>query len=174
MRDAVCLAAMMPARRAVCNGSPFATFPLRMRLSAAALIVISPRASASRLVTGLPPTSTMRALPPASTCDNRAAAAGRAWRLAILLFPLGQIERQAFERYGQIHALEFYVLRDLERTRREIEDRLHASHYHLINDRLGMWSGHGDHGDVEPLAPHDLLEFLDVVDRNATARLVAD
>ena len=43
MSAAVCLAAMMPASRAVCNGSPLATVPLRIRRSAWADMVISPR-----------------------------------------------------------------------------------------------------------------------------------
>src|SRR5262245_64791784 len=107
MGDAVCLAAMMPASRAVCSGSPFATLPVRMSVSAAALIVISPRASASRLVTGLAPTSTMRALPLSSRCDNLVLGA---WRLvlgplATLLIPLSQIEREALERNREIDAL---------------------------------------------------------------------
>src|SRR4030095_4359877 len=108
MSDAVCLAAMIPARRAVCSGSPLATLPVRISERAAALIVISPCASASRLVTGFAPTSTMRALPLSSRCDNLGA--GRARRLATLLIPLRQIERQALERNGEIHTLQLDVL----------------------------------------------------------------
>src|SRR5688572_24066746 len=106
MSAGVCLAAMMPASRAVCSGSPLATAPLRINRSAAALIVISPRASASRVVTGLSPTSTIRALPLASTWES----------LATVSFPLRQIERQAFERDGQIDALQFHVGRHFQRA----------------------------------------------------------
>src|SRR5688500_8204439 len=167
MSDAVCFAPMIPARRAVCSGSPLATLPIRISESAAALIVISPRASASRLVTGFAPTSTMRALPLSSTCDSRAAGRGR--RLATLLLPLGQIEGQAFERDRQINTLQLDVLRYFQRTRREVQNRLHPGADDLVHNRLRMWRGHGDHGDIEPLAAHHLLELLDVVDRHPAA-----
>src|SRR5262245_54616081 len=110
MSEAVCLAAMMPASRAVCSGSPLATLPDRINASAAALIVISPCARASRLVTGFAPTSTMRALPLSSRCDSLA-------RLAILLISLREIEREALERHGEIDALQLDVLRNLQSTR---------------------------------------------------------
>src|SRR6185503_1981846 len=132
MSDAVCLAAMIPARRAVCSGSPLATLPLRISERAAALIVISPCANASRLVTGLAPTSTMRALPLSSRCDNRAAEPARL-RLATLLISLSQIERQALERHGEIHTLQLDALRDLQRARREIQDGLDAGADDLIH-----------------------------------------
>src|SRR5215203_1401784 len=108
MSEAVCLAPMIPASRAVCSGSPLATLPVRISVSAAALIVISPCASASRLVTGFAPTSTMCALPLSSRCDNF---------LATLLFPLRQIEREALERHGQIDALQLDVFRHFQGTR---------------------------------------------------------
>src|SRR6188472_2395515 len=109
MSDAVCLAAMMPASRAVCSGSPLATLPVRINDSAAALIVISPCASASRLVVGFAPTSTMRALPRSSRCDSLARL-----RLATLLIPLRQVERQAFERHGEIDALQLHFFWDFQ------------------------------------------------------------
>src|SRR5262245_34341699 len=122
MSDDVCFAAMMPASRAVCSGSPLATLPLRISESASALIVISPLARASRLVTGLSPTSTMRALPLSSTCDSLAGPEGPALRparrLATLLISLSQIERQTLERDRQIHTLQLDVLRNFQRTGR--------------------------------------------------------
>src|SRR5262245_7730118 len=141
MSVAVCFAAMTPARRAVCSGSPFFTAPLRMRRSASALMVISPRARASRAVTALPPTSSNRAFPRESTCDSLVATA----------VSLRKVEREALERDGQIHALELDVFRHLQRTRREIEDRLDAGGDHLLDDRLSMMSRHGNDGDVETL-----------------------
>src|SRR6185503_17735199 len=111
MSEAVCLAAMMPASRAVCSGSPLDTLPERISASAATLMVISPCASASRLVIGLAPTSTMRALPLSSRCDSLARL-----RLATLLIPLRQIERQAFERDGEIDALQLDVFGNFEGT----------------------------------------------------------
>src|SRR5215510_8176884 len=100
---------MMPASRAVCSGSPFATAPRLMSDNAAALIVISPLAIASRLVIALSPTSTIRALPRESTCESF---------LATRLVPLRQIEREALERHGQIDTLELDVGGYLQRARR--------------------------------------------------------
>src|SRR5262245_26364948 len=119
---------MMPASRAACRGSPFASSPFRMSRRAVALIVISPRASASRLVTGFSPTSTMRAFPFASRCES----------LATLLISLREIERQTLERHGQIDALEFDVLRNFQRARREVEDRFDPGHDDLFHNRLRM------------------------------------
>src|SRR5512145_2251979 len=98
MSAEVCLAAMMPASRAVCSGSPLATAPVRMALSAAAFIVMSPRATASRFVTGLSPTSTIFTRPRRSTCESR---------LAIALL-LREVEREALERHGQVHAFQLH------------------------------------------------------------------
>src|SRR5262245_60440414 len=102
MSEDVCFAAMTPASRAVCSGSPFLTAPLRTRRNASALIEISPRARASRVVTALSLTSTIRALPRESMCDS----------LAIGV-PLSEVERQAFQRHGQIDALELDVIGNL-------------------------------------------------------------
>jgi len=44
----------------------------------------------------------------------------------------------------------------------------------LIHDRLRMWRGHGDDGDIQPIAAHHPLQLFDVVDRYAAPRLVAD
>ena len=63
MRADVCLAAMMPASRAVWSGSPFLIAPARICRSAARDIVIRPRATASRAVTALSETSTIRTRP---------------------------------------------------------------------------------------------------------------
>src|SRR5690348_5553805 len=156
---------MMPARRALCSGSPFFTAPARTSRSAWALIVISPVATASRTVTGFSPTSTMRTSPRGPTCDRR-------------LFPtvisLRQVEGQALERNRQIHALQLDVVGHLDRARREVQDSLDARADHLIDHRLRVLCGHGDHADIEAIATRDPLEVLHVVDRDAAARLVAD
>src|SRR5262245_405453 len=130
MSDEVCLAARIPASRAVCSGSPLATAPRRISASACALIEISPRATASRLVTGLSPTSTIRAFPRASTCDSRARV------LAIRLIALREVEGEAFERDRQVHALQLQVGRDFQRTGRDGEDRIDSGGQHLMYPRL--------------------------------------
>src|SRR5215510_11787466 len=98
MSAEVCFAARMPASRAVCNGSPFFTAPRRICRRASADIRIEPRATASRAVTGLSPTSTIRMRPRASTCDNRG--------LRLLDIALREEERQALERDRQIDTLQ--------------------------------------------------------------------
>src|SRR5919204_3151598 len=110
MRAAVCLAAMMPATRAAWGGSPFRTAPVRMSRRASRDIAIDPRATASRSVTGLSPTSTILTRPRASTCDS--SFAGRPdlpdlpgpRDLLRIVLALSQEERQAFERHGEIDA----------------------------------------------------------------------
>src|ERR1700722_11161569 len=108
----VCFAARMPASRAVCSGSPFLTAPRRMRRNASRDIVIAPRATASRAVTGLSATSTIFTRPRASTwgseplrSDPPAPPARPALLFAVML-ALRQEERQALERDGQIDALQ--------------------------------------------------------------------
>src|SRR5678816_2435852 len=124
---------MMPASLAVCSGSPLATWPLRISVSAAALIVMVPRASASRVVTAFSPTSTMRTRPRASTWESDFCGAdpcGARGRLAITGLSLSEVERQALERHGQVDALQLHVGRHLESTGREIQDRLDARDHH--------------------------------------------
>src|SRR5688572_20507999 len=138
IRADVCLAAMIPASRAVCSGSPLATSPRRISRSAAALMTISPRASASRFVEGFPPTSTMRALPLGSMWDSGTfvpqvasrrsqGASGQVSRTYLLLatgdlslliafLALRQVKRQALERYRQVHALQLDLGRHLQRA----------------------------------------------------------
>src|SRR5471030_1817818 len=99
MSDEVCLAARMPASRAVFSGSPFLTAPVRINRSASRDIVIDPRAIASRLVTGLSPTSTILTRPRGSTCDS----------LFFFAIALRQEKRQALQRHGEIHALQLHV-----------------------------------------------------------------
>src|SRR3954453_17283381 len=101
----------MPASRAVGSGSPFLTVPERISRSAWGDIAIVPRAIASRLVTGLSPTSTIFTRPRASTWDRAVARpafpAGPA--LPALLFfaiALRQEKREAFERHGQVDTLQ--------------------------------------------------------------------
>src|SRR6185503_9150534 len=109
--------AITPASRAVCSGSPFATAPRRIRRLASALMRISPRARASRAVTALPPTSTIRALPRESTCESVCA-------LRATVVSLGEVERETLERHGEIYALQLDVRGHLQGARREVEDRL--------------------------------------------------
>src|SRR3954454_6549400 len=116
MSDEVCFAARMPASRAVCSGSPFLTAPARINRSASRDIVIVPRATASRLVTGLSPTSTIFTRPRASTCDRRARPA-----LRVVAIGLREKEREAFERDGQVHALQLHVGRHFQRAWRKIQ-----------------------------------------------------
>src|SRR5436853_3785912 len=124
--DEVCFAARMPASFAVCSGSPFATSPLRINFNASRLIVIAPRATASRAVAGFAPTSTILTRPRSSTCDSFLAN----------VVPLGQIERQALERHGEVHALQLHIVRDMERARRKVQEALDARRHDLIDDRL--------------------------------------
>src|ERR1043166_1859520 len=166
---------MMPARRAVCSGSPLAISPRRINFSAVGLIVMSPRARASRLVTGLSPRSTIFTRPRRSTCDRLGAPdSGLAVRLLATALTLCEIERQALERNGQIHALEFHFGRNLQRAGREIQDCLDPGRHDLIDHWLRVRSRHGDHGDVEPIALGHALQFLDVVDGHPAARFVTD
>src|SRR5687767_9336397 len=106
---------MMPASRAACSGSPLASAPCLIKRRAVAVIVISPRASASRAVTGLSPTSTIRALPFSSRCDSTGARFDRALT-ATLLLSLREIKRQTLERDRQIDAFQLDVLRHLQRA----------------------------------------------------------
>src|SRR4051812_16738384 len=110
----------MPARRAVCSGSPFLTAPARINRSAARDIVIEPRATATRSVIGLSPTSTIFTRPRASTCDRRtrpSPARPALPALLLLAIRLRQKERKALERHGQVDALQLHVGRDLQRAR---------------------------------------------------------
>src|SRR5690349_1612709 len=93
----VCFAAMIPASRAVCSGSPFLLTPDRTWRSASADILMWPRATASRAVAGLAETSTIRMRPFSSTWDS----------FLLTIFPLHQEEREALERDGQVHVPHF-------------------------------------------------------------------
>src|SRR5262245_15049236 len=119
---------MMPARRAAWSGSPFANAPCLISRSAVALIVISPRAVASRAVTALSPTSTIRALPFASRCESTGAGVEPAVRtlLATLLISLSKVEGEAFKGDSQIDALELDIRWNFKRSGRKVEDGLDA------------------------------------------------
>src|SRR5262245_65912330 len=107
---------MMPARRAAWIGSPFLLLPPLISFRAAADIAIEPRAIASRSVIALSPTSTMRMRPCGSTCVNREPGTGSREPLVFIIYPLGEIERQALERHGQVHALHLHAGGHLERS----------------------------------------------------------
>src|SRR5262245_16375833 len=160
----------MPASRAVCSGSPFLTRPARIRRSASRDIVMLPCATASRAVTALAPTSTILMRPRASTCDRVALTLPALPALATLRFfaiALCQEKRQALERHRQIDALELHIRRPLQRTRGEIEHRLDARGDDQVEDVLRGRRRDGNDGDADPLAPGDLLEIVNVVDRHA-------
>src|SRR5580692_3008255 len=115
---------MMPAIRAVCNGSPFFTARLRIARRASAFICTSQTATASRAVAGLAPTSTICARPWASTCDKRGngrveGGLERRWSLdgIVVLLDARQEEREALHRYRQIHVLQLDLGRNLQRPR---------------------------------------------------------
>src|SRR5438093_2320309 len=115
----VCLAARMPARRAVCSGSPFLTAPRLIKRSASRDIVIVPRATASRFVIGLSPTSTIFTRPRRSTCDNvpaLPALPGLPAPPGLLVFAIAlrQEKRQAFERHREVHAPQLHIRRRLQ------------------------------------------------------------
>src|SRR5687768_11101303 len=127
MSAAVCLAAMIPARRAAWSGSPFFTAPRRIWRSASRDMVIRPRAIASRSVAGLSPTSTIFTRPRESTCVRR-----RDLATAFVLASR-EIERQALQRDGEVHAFQLHVRRHLQRAGREVENRLDARGDDLID-----------------------------------------
>src|SRR4051812_25549893 len=107
MSAAVCFAAMIPAMRAACSGSPFFTAPARMSRRASRDIEIDPRAIAWRCVTGLSATSTIFTRPRRSTWERRAPRDPRA--LPGIGLALREKERQALEGDRQIDALELHV-----------------------------------------------------------------
>src|SRR5262245_33805658 len=72
IRSWVRLAAMMPATRATPSTSPLLALPLRTVSRVSAAMTTRPSAIASRSVTALAPTSTMRASPLVPRCVRRA------------------------------------------------------------------------------------------------------
>src|SRR5947207_2601521 len=172
MSDAVCLAAMMPATLAACSGSPFFTLPLRTIVSASRDMRIDPRAIASRSVTGLAPTSTIRTRPRASTWDNRPVR--RDFPALLFFFAMREKERKALERHRQVDALQFDTGRNLQRARREIQHGLDSRADHLVDNLGGRRRGDGKHGDADAVPLDGFLEIPHVVDRHAAARLLTD
>src|SRR5262249_45432971 len=143
----------MPASRAVCSGSPFVTRLRRIWRRASADIRIDPRATASRAVTGLSPTSTLLTPPPASPCDS--AAPPRRRRLRVLAIVLREEERQAFQRHGEVDPLQFHARRNLQRPRREIQDGLDAGRNDEIEHALRSGGGNRDDRDLDAVALGD-------------------
>src|SRR5579862_774544 len=179
----VCFAARMPASRAVCSGSPFLTAPRRIWRSASRDMVIVPRATASRFVIALSPTSTIFTRPRASTCDSVTAAPGRPAAPApalpdlpalFFMFALRQEKREALERDGQVDAFELHAGRHFERARGEVQHRLDAGGDDEIEHLLRGGGRHRDDGDADALALRDLLQIVDVVDRHTVLRLLPD
>src|SRR5688572_19874306 len=159
---------MIPARRAVCSGSPFLTALSRMARMAAALMRISPMAVASRTVFGLPLTSTMCAWPEAPTCD-------RPGRLlfAFIRLTSGEEKRQALERDGQIHVLELHARGDFEVARRKVQQRPNARGHRGIHHILRGGGRHGQHDDVDTVALDYLPELRHIDDAHAASRLAS-
>src|SRR5262245_13522629 len=165
---------MMPATRAACSGSPWRTPPARTSRRASRDIATDPRATASRAVVALPPTSTMRTRPCASACERRARPAFPAPPSRLLTdVSLRQEEREALERHRQIDALQLHIVGHLQRAGRKVQDRFDARRDHQVDDVLGGGGGHGDDADADGVAPRDLLQIVDVVDRHAAARPLA-
>src|SRR4051812_5523761 len=171
--EEVCLAARMPARRAVCSGSPFLTAPVRIKRTASRDMVIVPRATASRLVIGLSPTSTIFTRPRTSTCDKRPARPAPPALLLIAL-TLREEKRQAFERHRQVDALQLHVWGYLQRAGRKIQDRLDAGRHHQPEHVLRVRRRNRNHRDANAVAARDLFQVGDVVNRHAASRLLAD
>ena len=139
------LAAMMPASRAVWSGSPFLIAPARISGAPPRDIRMRPRATASRAVTALSPTSTIRRRA-VSVDAMRGDARSRGLRLPVRrrVFSLPSLppslreeERQALERDGQVDALQLHVRRHLQRAGREVQDRLDARRDDRVDDGLG-------------------------------------
>src|SRR5205809_103168 len=95
-----------------------------------------------RAVAAIAPTSTMRMRPRSSTWDS----------FLLTALTLHEKEREALERDGQVHALEFDTPRDPERARREVHDRLDARRGDRLDGRLGRRRRNGDDGDADALA----------------------
>src|SRR5215831_3742368 len=171
MSAAVCLAAMMPARRADWRGSPFLIFPVLTMRRASRDMRMDPRAIASRSVIGLAPTSTIWTRPRSSTCDRRR---GPAFRLLFFCISTRQEKRQALERNRQIDALQLHVRRHVERTGREVQDRLDPGCHHQVDHVLGRRGRNGDDGDADAVTPRRLLKIADVVNGDAIARVLPD
>src|SRR5688500_5476172 len=168
---------MMPAILAVWSGSPFLTAPARIWRTASRDIVIRPRATASRAVAALSLTSTILTVPPAPTWDS-VARRGRGWRdgfarLAIDV-TLCEKEGQAFQRNGQVHALQLHVGRHLQGPGGKVQNRSDTRRDDGGRDRLCGAGGHGNHGDADAFAPNQPAKVPDVVDRHPRARSAAD
>src|SRR5262249_47997916 len=84
------------------------------------------------------------------------------------------MERQAFERHGQVDALQLDLSRHFEGTGRKVEDRLDPSGHDQVRNPLGRRRRDGDDGDADAIPTGELLEVVDVMNRDAAARLLAD
>ena len=180
MSDEVCLAARMPASRAVCSGSPFLTAPVRIEPQR--LARHRDRSARDRLAAGDRLVADVDHLHAPARVDVRqplapacpALPARPAFQCSLIAIALGEEERQAFERHRQVDALQLHVGRHLQRAGRKVQDRLDAGGDDEAEDVLRGRRRHGDHGDADAFAPRDLLQVVDVVDRHAAARLLAD
>ena len=133
---------------------------------------IDPRAIASRAVTGLSPTSTILTRPRASTCES--AARLDAYSAHSPSSPCARKNDRLSSDTVRSTLFSFTSRRHLQRAGREIQDRLDAGGDDQVDHVLRRRRRHGDHGDADAVAPRDLLQVVDVVDRHAAARLLAD
>ena len=131
----------------------------------------SPRAS----VTGLSPTSTILTRP--ARVDVRQLPVHPLSSATLALFSLRQEERQALERHGQIDASS--ASRPAGSSRRARRESSGLALMPAATTRLRTFCaarrGHGDDRDVGcRRASRDLLQIVDVVNRHAAPRLLAD
>src|SRR5262245_11487953 len=167
-------AAMIPASRAVWSGSPFLTARARIACRAAVLIRTSPRATASRAVSGFADTSTIRTRPRSSTCDSRVRLEPRDLGCRAIGLASREEEGQAFERDSEIDVLELHVWRDFEGARGEIENGANPGMYGGVHDPLRRVGRHGHDGDVDAVALDALPELVDVENADAALRSSSD
>src|SRR5262245_3510921 len=81
MSSCVFLAAMMPASRAAASTSPFLAVPVSTKSKLAGAMATKPSARATRSLTLLPETSTMRASPFELRCESLPISCNPRWRL---------------------------------------------------------------------------------------------
>ena len=149
MISAVRLAAMMPARRAVCSGSPF--FTARVRMARPRRRVHAHFAFGDRLADGLGLGGDVHHAHAPPLVDVRQP--GRAARLAVLHRHLPREEEgQALERHREVHVLQLHARRHLERAGREVEDRTDAGLHGGVDDALSGFGRHGHDRDVDVIS----------------------
>ena len=141
-------------------------------------MVIRPRATASRVVTGLSPTSTIRTAPRGRRARDGASRFGCPSRddsraLAIQS-PCARKNDRLSSDTVRSTLFSFTSGGHLQRTGGKVQHRFDARLHDRVDDRLRRFGRHGNDGDADVLAPDDAAELADVVDRNAGTGAVAD